>query len=235
MKTIIGRWCLSPMLVVMTTTAVVIAAMILVGWLNARSYRVKARVEIASPDVEVAGERQSTVMNNTNLTDGEVARTATRVREATGLLMGLAAIGLTEQMKDRNPTSADSLIGLMSERNLFPPGISPTTVKGTLISDRATIYIRYRSRPLGIEIISLGRERLDGPTLIVRLDAGSDDNSGALLLIARKIEGVNLLEPFAPIKNVAAMNWSVEPLRERQFSPQEIETLNHWVQQYDHK
>jgi hypothetical protein len=234
-KTKTGRWRISPALVVMTTTVVVIAAIIFFGWLNARSYRVKARVEIASPEIEIAGDRQSTAINTSNLTDGEVARTATRVRDATGLLMGLAAIGVTEQMKDRNPSSADSLIRLMAERNLFPPGISPTSVKGTLISDRATIYVRYRSHPLGIEIVSLGRERLDGPALIVRLDAGSDDNSGALLLIARKIDGVNLPEPFAPTKNIAAMNWSVEPLRERQFSPQEIEALNQWVQQYDHK
>jgi hypothetical protein len=165
------------------------------------------------------------------LPDGEVARLAMRAREATGLLMGLAVLAVNEQMNNRRLIAVESLTSLMAQRNLFPPGVNWTETQGALSSDHATIYVRYRPQPLGIEIVSIGRERIDGPALIARLTAGPGV-SGALLLVARKTEGVRLPEPFAPLAGVAALNWSVEPLRERQFTPQEINTLNNWAQQY---
>ena len=232
MKTDGKRWRLSPPLVVVTTAMIVVASTILLGWLNARSYRVKARVEIADPAIDGYAAASSVPSNVSGLPDGEVARMAARVREATGLLMGLSMLAINEQMNNRRLLDVESLINLMARSNLFPPGVNRTAAQGVLSSDRATIYVRYRSLPLGVEVVSIGRERLDGPAIIVRLTAGADDNSGALLLVAKRIEGVRLPEPFAPLADIAALNWSVEPLRERQFTPQEIDALNIWAQQY---
>jgi hypothetical protein len=232
MKTERTRWRPSPPLIVMTTVVIVFAGMLLVGWLNARSYRVKARVEIADPTIEASAYTSSTRANSVNLPDGEVARMALRVREATGLLMGLVLLAVNEQMSNRTITSIDALLDLMLARNLFPPGIHRTESKGVLTSDRAIIYVRFRPQPLGLEVVSIGQERLDGPALITRLSTGGDDNSGALLLVAKRTEGVNLPEPFASPAEVTALNWSIEPLRERQFTPQEIDSLNSWARQY---
>lgn len=225
------KWRPSPPLIVTLTALVVIAGMLLAGWLNARRYRVKARVEITEPMIGDQTAMAATPGNTIDLPDGEVAKTAARVREATGLLMGLAMVAVTEQMNNRSPVSAEALIELMAKRNLLPPGIRQISAKGALVSDRAMIYLRYRPAPLGIEVASIGSERADGPAVIARLAAGGDDNSGAVLLIARKAEAP-LPVPFAPLSQIIAAGWNVEPLRERLFTPEEIEQLNAWARQY---
>ncbi|HEX9001415.1 MAG TPA: hypothetical protein VGB07_16030 [Blastocatellia bacterium] len=225
------KWRPSPPLLVVLTVVIVIAGMLFAGWLNARRYRVKARVEIGEPAIEMQPVRSTIAGSSISLPDGEVAKTAVRVREVTGLLMGLATLAVTEQMSNRSPANANALVGLMVKRHLLPPGIRQTPGEGVLISDSSTIYARYRSAPLGIEIVSIGSERTDGPAIIVRLAAGSDDDSGAVLLIARKAE-TPIPAPFATVAQILAMGWNVEPLRERSFAPEEIEQLNSWTRQY---
>ena len=224
-------WRPSPAVIALATAVMVIATAMLVGWLNARRYRVNARVEIGEP-VAVNEESTSPMPTTVLLPDGEVARMAERIREATGLLMGLTVLAVTEQMNNRTLANAEGLIALMSQRRLFPPNVNTTSAKGVLDSSRATIYLRYRAQPLGIEVISVGRETLDGPSVIVRLDASVTENSGAVLLIAKKKENVALPEAFAPITKMASLNWSIEPLRERSFDPQEIDQLHKWTAQY---
>jgi hypothetical protein len=231
MKSEKKRWCPSPPLIVVLTAVIVVAGILLAGWLNARRYRVKARVEIGEPAIEMQPVRSTIAGSSISLPDGEVAKTAVRVREVTGLLMGLATLAVTEQMSNRSPANADALIEMMAKRNLLPPSVRQTSTKDVLISDSSTIYARYRSAPLGIEIVSIGGERTDGPTIIMRLAAGSDDDSGAVLLIARKSEAP-IPAPFAPVSQIIAMGWNVEPLRERSFTPEEIEQLNAWTRQY---
>lgn len=231
MKTKKKKWRPSPTLIVTLTALVVIAGMLLAGWLNARRNRVKARVEIAEPAMENRTAQFSATGNTINLPDGEVAKTASRVREATGLLLGLAMIAVTEQMNNRSPASADALVELMVKRNLLPPGIRQTLNKGVLFSDRATIYLRYRPAPLGIEVVSVGSERSDGPSVIARLASGGNDNSAAVLLVAKKADAT-IPEPFAPFSQTILAGWSVEPLRERSFTPEEVEQLSAWTRQY---
>lgn len=225
------RWRPSPPLIVITTVLVILGMTLLAGWLNARRYRVKVRVEIAEPAVKNHTAPVSTAGNAINLPDGEVAKTAARVRESTGLLLGLAMVALTEQMNNRTPATADALIELMAKRNLLPPSLRQTSVKGALVSDRATIYVLYRAAPLGIEVASVGKERADGPPVIARLAAGGDDSSGAVLLVAGKAE-TRMPAPLAPLSQVIAAGWNVEPLRERSFTPEEVEQLNTWARQY---
>jgi hypothetical protein len=210
---------------------IVVAGILFAGWLNARRYRVKARVEIGEPAIEMQPARSTIAGSSISLPDGEVAKTAVRVREVTGLLTGLATLAVIEQMSNRSPANANVLVGLMAKRDLLPPGIRQTPGEGVLISDCATIYVRYSSAPLGIEIVSIGSERPDGPAIIVRLAAGGDDDSGVALLIARKAEAP-IPALFAPISLILAMGWNVEPLRERSFTPREVEQLNAWTRQY---
>jgi hypothetical protein len=217
---------LSPAFIAFGTVVILIAGTMFIGWLNARRYRVNARVEIAAPVAANNAQVSPASPIAANLPDGEVARLAARIREATGLLMGLTVLSVTEQMSNRTPATADALLGLMSQRNLYPPGISHSATNGALVSARATLYLRYRLQPLGIEVVSIGRERSDGPAVIARLDATGDDHSGAALLIAKSSAGVVLPEPFKPLPEVAALGWSVEALRERPVAIEEIDELN---------
>jgi hypothetical protein len=222
----------APALVVVATAIIVISGTLLIGWLSARRYRVTARVEIADPAPILEQSTAQPAATGASLPDGEVAQTAARIREASGLLMGLIVLSVSEQMNNRPALSADALIELMARRNLLPPGISRTSAKGALASERATIYIHYRPLPPGVEVVSIGHEKKDGPAVIVRLVTGDDGDDGALMFVAKKLNGVPAPRPFAPAIEIAASGWTVEALRERSFDPKEINQLSEWARRY---
>src|SRR5262249_28740262 len=68
-----------------------------------------------------------------------------------------SVVSVTEQMNHRAPASVDSLVKMMAERNLLPPNVNLSSTKGVLVSTHATIYLRYRIEPVGIEVVSAER------------------------------------------------------------------------------
>ena len=86
--------------------------------------------------------------------NGEVERMAARVREVSGLLYGLTLLAVTEQMNRRSVVNVQALLQLMTSRNLLPPGMQLQPTAGALFSTRATLYVRYRPHPLGLEVVS---------------------------------------------------------------------------------
>ncbi|MGH9935875.1 MAG: hypothetical protein ACREAM_06485 [Blastocatellia bacterium] len=229
MKATKKRWRPSPLLVVFATAVCVIAFMAFSSRLSARRNRINARVEIAAPLVEMAAARPQMIPAAPVLPDGEVERTAARVREVSSLVVGLTLMSVNEAIARRPAPNVTGLLDRFATNGLLPPGVRKHAAGGVLESDRAVIYARYRIEPLAIEIVSIGREPRDGQPIIGRITTGGDENASATLFIARQINGVSLPEPFTPTSQVAAMNWSVEPLRERTFTPQELDQVNAWL------
>lgn len=226
------RWRPPPLVVVLATTALTLTALLGIGWLNARRYRVKARVEIAEP---VIAGRVETLAGNVqpgSLPNGEVERMALRVREVTGLLYGLTLLAVTEQMNRRQVSNVQALLQLLAQRNLLPPGIQSQPAAGACTTTHATLYVRYCSQPLGLEVVSVGHERLDGPSLIGRLSAGGTEQTGVLLLIAKPSANANIPAPFASLEQIIALGWQMEPLREHAGATTESDQLQQWARQY---
>jgi hypothetical protein len=222
------RWRPSPATVVGATALSVIALLMLLNWLAVRRQRVNARVEIAAPVVEGAAVKSASSTPARALPDGEVERTAERVREVSALAMGLSLLAVNEGLQRRAVANVGTLVDHFDARGLLPPGVRRNTNQGVLESELAMIYVRYRPEPLAVEVVSVGRERADGPAVIGRIATGSDD-AGAALFIARQLGEVMMPAAFAPAAQVAALNWSVEPLRERAFTPPELEQLDGWL------
>ena len=105
-----SRWHPSPLLVTGTTTCLVILFVLMLNWLAARRNRVTARVEIAAPVVEAANEKTKAGASIQNLPDGEVERTALRVREASALVIGLTLFAVSEGLQRRPVTRVESLL-----------------------------------------------------------------------------------------------------------------------------
>jgi hypothetical protein len=230
MKKVKKRWRPSPTIVVTTTALCVISLVVASTLISARRNRINARVEIADPLIEspnTAAKKSSLAFK---LPDGEVERTAERVREASALVMGLTLTAVNDALARRLLSNVENLASIFINRKLLPPGIRPHSQKGVLESDRAIIYIRYRPEPLGIEIVSIGRIEQDGPPIIARVVTGVDDSAGANLFIAKQIKDNNIPAPFLPLAQVAAMNWRVEPLREPALTPEELDRVNSWLQ-----
>lgn len=224
------RWRPSPLLVTGTTASFIILLVVSLNWLAARRNRLTARVEIAPPVVEAANDKATATPSAPGLPDGEVERTALRVREASALVVGLTLFAVNEGLQRRPITRVEILTTHFIAAGLLPPGITQNSNGGVLLSTHATIYIRYRPSPLAVEVVSLGREERDGPAIIARIVTGADETSGASLLLARQLGTISLPDPFTPNAQMAALNWSVEPLRERNFTALELAQLNAWLQ-----
>ena len=227
-------WRPAPVTVVLMTAITVIALLLGVGWLNARRYRVTARVEIAAPSFETAARSKPLAEPAGTMPDGEVAHLAARVREASALVVGLSLLAVSEQMQRRPVATVAQLVDRMSVQNLLPPGLNRQGA-GVLVSSRATLHLRYRVQPYGLEVVSLAHERADGPAIIARLAAQQDEAGEAVLFIAKRFAGIALPEPFLPVAQINTLGWQSEPLRERTDAAQELTQLQNWVRQYGDK
>src|SRR5262247_2397605 len=133
----------SPALVVFATALCVIAFMVYSSWWSERRNRINARVEIAAPIVEAAAQSQP-IQAAHGLPDGEVERTATRVREVSALVVGLTLMSVREAIARRPAPNVVVLLDRFAANGLLPPGVRKHVAGGVLESDRAVIYARYR-------------------------------------------------------------------------------------------
>ena len=231
MKTSKTSWRPAPATVVLMTAISVIALLLGIGWLNARRYRVNARVEIAAPAFEKTTPNKPIAEPAGAVPDGEVAHLAARVREASALVVGLSLLAVSEQMQRRPVATVTQLVDRMTAQHLLPPGLTRQGA-GVLVSPHANLHLRYRVQPFGLEVVSLAHERVDGPAIIARLAASHDEAGEAVLFIAKRFAGVVLPEPFLPAAQINALGWQSEPLRERADAAEELAQLQNWVRQY---
>lgn len=225
MKQTVGSWALQPHVIVLVTVLGVVGGLLLTRWMVARRQRVTARVEVAAPQIEAAPTNALASPPPKALPDGEVERTAARVREVSALVMGLTLLAVQEAIAGRAISSSEALSERFVAQQLLPPTIRPSSARGVLESDTAVLYIRYRVEPLALEVVSLGRSPDDGAPIIGRIVTGKEEHSA--LFIARQSKGATLPDPFLPTAQVIALNWSAEPWRERAFAPQEMEQIQH--------
>ena len=81
--------------------------------------------------------------------DGEVARTAERIGEATALALSASLYAASEQIRGRSPLAARDLLAGTAAQNRLPPGVTPTQ-EGVLVSAYGSLSIRYRPAPFNV-------------------------------------------------------------------------------------
>ena len=148
--------------------------------------------------------------------EGEVSRTEERIREATALATAASLFAVHESLNGRAPASVTALLDGLNRVGLMPPGVQKLATQGDVTCSHGKLFVRYRPEPLGIEVVSLGKVRLDGPALLVRVpDNGNSGMSeeGAGLYLATRLDEVTVPAPFAPEADVMAGGFAPEPLR----------------------
>jgi len=211
-----------------------VTAMLVVGGVAAarclylRSQSVKARVEIDPLEEAAEAQARGGKVKEVPSFDGEVVRTAFRTREAAALALR-ASLGAAEALAGQQPfRTVEALSGAVAASGL-PPGMGQVSgAPGVFVTPYATLYLRYRPAPIGVEVVSLGREEIDGPALLVRLDSRFGEASGAMLFRARKLGLVEAPAPFADPALIDASVWQQELLREAKMSFEERENLRAW-------
>jgi len=197
-------------LLIATAAALFIVATFVTNYFRLRAIDPRVTVEFGEGGRVKQTPARQTVIATT--IDGEVARTAERIGEATALALSASLYAASEQIKGRAPRAARDLLAGIAAQNRLPPGFT-LTQEGILISAYGSLSICYHPAPLGIEIVSVGHRPEDGPALIVRIPDELSDKGETKLFIARSLSDVRIPAPFAPAAEVIAMGWSHETLR----------------------
>jgi len=204
-----------PMLIVGIVAALIVGSRLLSIALPERTGGVDPRVTLTENQAQqiVERQRQQQVRAFMAASDGEVARTEERIREAMGLATAASLFAVKESLDKRVPESVTSLLTKVNNAGLLPPGMQVVETSGVVASARGQLFLRYRAEPLGIEVVSIGKERLDGPALLVRVPDDGMSEEGARLFLATRLDEMNVPTPFAREAEVIALGFAPEPLR----------------------
>jgi len=193
-----------------SAATLIVAATLIASYFRLRAIDPRVTMEF---DQGVSSKQASTKRASIATTiDGEVARTADRIGEATALALSASLYAASEQIKGRSPRAAQDLLAGITGQNLLPPGLA-FTQGGALVSAYGSLSARYRPAPLGVEVVSVGYKREDGPAFIVRIPDELSDKGETKLFIAHSLSDVRIPLPFAPAAEVIALGWSPETLR----------------------
>ena len=147
--------------------------------------------------------------------DGEVSRTEQRIREATALATAVSLFAANETLNRRAPANANVLLLSIKNSGLLPPGLQTNGTDGSVSTPHANLMVRYRSEPLGIEIVSLGKSSMDGPMLVVRVlsnEMKDTERHHSNIYVAMSLEQTKLPSPFASEAEIFALGFEEQQL-----------------------
>jgi hypothetical protein len=180
-----------------------------------RSGKVDPQVNLTESQAQkiIAEQRQQQVRSFMAASEGEVSRTEERIRDATALATAASLFAAKESLDKRIPASVTALLSGVNDAGLLPPGMQVVDSSGGVSSTRGQLFVRYRPEPLGVEVVSIGKQRMDGPALLVRVPDDGMSEDGARLYLATRLDEIAVPEPFAHEAKVIALGFAPEPLR----------------------
>jgi len=190
-----------------------------------RMATVNAHVSIG--DGEVSGD-QGFAANN-RWPNGEVPRTAERLRDVTGVTIAAATFLVEESLHRRMPRDADEILTGIGRRRLIPNQWR-TDQAGVLRTPHATIHLRYAPRSLTVELISVPNERVDGPAILIRIPDGENTALGTRYFESMQLDGIIYPRPFASIADVIATGWQPRLFKQTQLADADRVRLEQWAE-----
>jgi hypothetical protein len=219
--------------------------------------KLNAKVEIDDAGQKRTEFRRSrTQLNNEAVRLGEIdpnTLLTERIREGSAISLGLGWFLLNERISD-NPKVTESVGELMenfSRSPLLPPGavVLNTTAKtdyGLIETPRGVYYVRYRARPLAVELLASGkRGTSDGAVYSLRMpDRSAADfiaaqpgaskikaaGTWASLYLAPDNQNAYIPPPFSPGTAYLNTGWKPEIVRADNFSAEKINELQKFLE-----
>jgi len=216
------------------TPLLIAAAALLTSVVIAHHFFARSLVTLdPSVSIERAQGGDSSILNGARNSidlpdDGEVYRTAYRLREASGLALAAALDAASQQMNRRFASDANALIAGIQSAGLLPQGVTPQRC-ALLLSDRSKLLLRYRPEPLMIEVLSFPRSYENGPALMIRIPSIGDDAEHGSVFIADRLDHVDTPPPFASLTDCVRAGWIDQSLNLQEMSEAQLQQLQHWL------
>jgi hypothetical protein len=221
----------SPLLVAAGAAVLVVFVLSFAGYVRHGGFwspEVEARVFSSGKAQDSGG--QSSNGQRVFAFQGEVYADAERLREAAALGVGTMLLA-TQHNLDHSPFfSVEALLGAMASDGLLPPDMVFDRSGSSVSSRYGDYYVRYRSAPLGVEIVSIGKGSLSGPPLMVRLPDDEFSQNAMTYYVAPKAGGgVTVPVAFATPAQIIAAGWQPVRFKAADVSPEEAEKGKRWL------
>jgi hypothetical protein len=221
----------SPLLVAVGAAGLVVFVLSFAGYVRHGGFwspEVEARVLTSGKALDTSG--QSSNGQRVFAFQGEVYSDAERLREAASLGVGSMLLA-TQRNLDRTPfSSVEALLGAMASDGLLPPDMVLDQSGSSVSSSYAIYYVRYRSDPLGVEIVSIGKGSLSGPPLLVRLlDDEFSQNALTYYVAPKTGGGVTVPVAFAAPAQIISTGWQPVTFKATDVSPEEADKGRQWL------
>jgi len=190
-----------------------------------RMATVDAHVSIGDGEVS---EGQASAASNYRWPNGEVPRTAERLRDVTAVAVAAATCLVEESLHGHMPRDADAIITHVDQRKLIASEWR-TDEPGVLRTARATIHLRYSPRNLTVELISVPNERIDGPAILIRIPDSENTAVGTRYFESMQLDGIVYPRPFAPIADIIASGWQPKLFKQTQIPDSDRAQLEQWA------
>jgi hypothetical protein len=221
----------SPLVVAAGVAVLVVLALSYAGYVRRGGFwspEVEARVFSINKGLD-SGSQTSNEQRVFAL-QGEVYSDVERLREAAALGVGTMLLG-TQRNLNHNPfLNVEALLAAMKTDGLLPPSMALDRSGSSVSSRNAVYYIRYRSDPLGVEIVSIGKGSLSGPPLLVRLPDDEFSQNALTYYVAPKTGGsVTVPAAFATPSQIIATGWQPVTFKATDVSKEEVEKGRQWL------
>lgn len=190
-----------------------------------RMATVDAHVSISDGEVS---EGQASAASNYRWPNGEVPRTAERLRDVTAVAVVAATCLVEESLHGHMPRDADEIITHVDQRKLIASEWR-TDEPGVLRTARATIHLRYSPRNLTVELISVPNERIDGPAILIRIPDSENTEVGTRYFESMQLDGIVYPRPFASIADIIASGWQPRLFKQTQIPDSDRAQLEQWA------
>jgi len=190
-----------------------------------RMATVDAHVSIGDGEMS---DGQASAASNYRWPNGEVPRTAERLRDVTAVAIAAATYLVEESIQGRIPRDADEIISRVDQRKLIASEWR-TDEPGVLRTPHATIHLRYSPRNLTVELISVPNERIDGPAILLRIPDSENTAVGTRYFESMQLDGIVYPRPFAPIADIIASGWQPRLFKQSQIADSDRAQLEQWA------
>ena len=179
------------------------------------------------------GVRRTEAAQSAPVFEGEVYRTEGRLREASAVVIAATLSGIARAVERRPVRSVNELLTEIINRRLLPPGVEYVPERKLFVSEHSTLYLRFRPEPFGVEVLSLGRERLDGAGLLVRVpdEMSNQTQRRQRYFYSFRLENVTVPEAFAPASSVLAAGWQTDYFEAQLPEGANAEQLARWTRE----
>lgn len=235
---------LSPLTIVLLASGVLLGGSVAVRYFTQETLDPRVKYSgVGGGEVASGQVRRRSVAASFGDEDPAV-RYADRLRDGSALSIAFSLYTLNEALVNRRLLlSVGAVLEGLGKSKLMPPGLTVVNGSGVVRGATGLYYIRYRAKPFGVEVLSVGGNGLaDGEVFVIRVPEMTKAPNEALapsqvagnyaaVFVAPRTDAL-LPKPFTPASVYLSAGWTQEALRAGPYSEEQFEELRSWLAQY---